>query len=338
MTNATLDEVVLVSNTAQTASGNSTSIVATSFGTGASDRGFTVSEVSLRIESIPSGSGTVVTIRENNSSNRPGSLVETLTNPASFTAGALNVFTAPAGTTLDAGETYWITVNDGLNNSRLDYSTTDSNTQTGQTGWTIGDGRVWRTSTSNSWSTADSSLIMEIKGYLTPNTVPTAADGSVGTTTNTPYTFEAGDFNFADGDEGDELEKVKIVTLPGDGTLALDGTDVILNQEITKSDIDDGDLTFTPATDATGSPYTTFTFKVNDGDDDSASAYTMTVNVATSSDATLSAITVTGGTVHDVAADRLSYEVGVASTVTQTTVSATTNHIEASVRDHAGRR
>ena len=53
-------EVVLVSNTAQTASGNSTSIVATSFGTGASDRGFTVSEVSLRIESIPSGSGTVV--------------------------------------------------------------------------------------------------------------------------------------------------------------------------------------------------------------------------------------------------------------------------------------
>ena len=173
---------------------------------------------------------------------------------------------------------------------------------------------------------------MEIKGYLTPNTVPTAANGSVGTTTNTPYTFEADDFNFADGDEGDELEKVKIVTLPGDGTLALDGTDVTPNQEITKSAIDDGDLTFTPAMDATGSPYTTFTFKVNDGDDDSASAYTMTVNVATSSDATLSAITVTGGTVHDVAADRLSYEVGVASTVSQTTVSAATNHIEASVR------
>ena len=70
---------------------------------------------------------------------------------------------------------------------------------------------------------------------------------------------------------------------------------------------------------------------MNDGDDDSASAYTMTVNVSGSSDATLSAITVTGGTVHDFAADRLSYEVGVASTVSQTTVSATTTHIEASV-------
>ena len=122
---------------------------------------------------------------------------------------------------------------------------------------------------------------MEVKGYLTPNTVPTAANGSVGTTTNTPYTFEAGDFNFADADEGDELEKVKIVTLPRrrhpgpgrHGRHPQPGDNEV-------PDIDDGDqFTFTPATDATGSPYTTFTFKVNDGDDDSASAYTMTVNV-----------------------------------------------------------
>ena len=38
-------------------------------------------------------------------------------------------------------------------------------------------------------------------------------------------------------------------------------------------------LTFTPARDAHGDAYTTFTFKVNDGTDDSASAYTMTIDV-----------------------------------------------------------
>ena len=38
-------------------------------------------------------------------------------------------------------------------------------------------------------------------------------------------------------------------------------------------------LTFTPARDAHGDPYTTFTFTVNDGTDDSASAYTMTIDV-----------------------------------------------------------
>ena len=111
------------------------------------------------------------------------------------------------------------------------------------------------------------------------NTAPTASNGTVATATNTAYTFDAGDFNFADADTGDTLEKVKIVTAPDAGTLALDGATVMVNQEVTKADIDGDDLTFTPATDATGSPYTTFTFKVNDGEAESASAYTMTVNV-----------------------------------------------------------
>ena len=120
----------------------------------------------------------------------------------------------------------------------------------------------------------------KVNGSLTPpNTAPTAADGAVTTAENTAYTFDAGDFNFADTDAGDTLEKVKIVTLPAAGTLALSGTTVMVNQEVTKAAIDADNLTFTPVTDAEGSPYTTFTFKVNDGDDDSAAAYTMTVNV-----------------------------------------------------------
>ena len=48
---------------------------------------------------------------------------------------------------------------------------------------------------------------------------------------------------------------------------------------VTKDQIDADMLTFTPARDAHGDPYTTFTFTVNDGTDDSASAYTMTIDV-----------------------------------------------------------
>ena len=48
---------------------------------------------------------------------------------------------------------------------------------------------------------------------------------------------------------------------------------------VTKAQIDGDMLTFTPARDAHGDAYTTFTFKVNDGTVDSASAYTMTIDV-----------------------------------------------------------
>ena len=49
--------------------------------------------------------------------------------------------------------------------------------------------------------------------------------------------------------------------------------------DTTTAQIDGDMLTFTPARDAHGAPYTTFTFTVNDGTVDSASAYTMTIDV-----------------------------------------------------------
>ena len=54
-------------------------------------------------------------------------------------------------------------------------------------------------------------------------------------------------------------------------------------------------------------------------------------NMPPSNDATLSALTVSPGTVHGFAADRLSYEVGVASTVTQATITATPNNSRANI-------
>ena len=111
------------------------------------------------------------------------------------------------------------------------------------------------------------------------NTAPTAANNTVTTGEDRAYTFTAADFGFMDADAGAALASVKIVTVPGAGTLALDGTAVMAADVVTEAQIDADMLTFRPAQDAHGAPYTTFTFKVNDGTDDSASAYTMTIDV-----------------------------------------------------------
>ena len=126
-----------------------------------------------------------------------------------------------------------------------------------------------------------------------PNAEPTAADNTVTTGVDTAYTFTADDFGFADTDLGDTLARVRILTLPAPGTLALAGWAVVADQVVTRARIDAGDLTFTPVTGASGVGYASFTFKVDDGKADSDSAYTMTIDAPvtnTSSDATLSAL------------------------------------------------
>ena len=116
-------------------------------------------------------------------------------------------------------------------------------------------------------------------------TAPTASDSGVLANEDIPYAFRARDFNFSDTDSGDTLAKVKIVTLPGAGSLTNDGTPVTANQEIARADIDDDKLVFTPAANGNGSDYASFTFKVNDGDAESALSYTMAIAVIPLNDA-----------------------------------------------------
>ena len=133
----------------------------------------------------------------------------------------------------------------------------------------------------------DAVLTHEEKGALSghkvngaaANTAPTAANNTVTTAEDRAYTFEADDFGFMDADAGAALASVKIVTPPAAGTLALDGTAVLADGDVTKAQIDGDMLTFRPARDAHGVAYTTFTFKVNDGTDDSTNTYTMTIDV-----------------------------------------------------------
>ena len=136
------------------------------------------------------------------------------------------------------------------------------------------------------------SVVVTVADNDTANTAPTAANKTVTTGEDRAYAFTADDFGFDDADAGDTLASVTIVTVPAAGTLALDGTAVVADDVVTKAQIDGDMLTFTPALDAHGAPYTTFTFTVNDGTDDSASAYTMTIDV-TDTPATVTDVVVT---------------------------------------------
>ena len=131
--------------------------------------------------------------------------------------------------------------------------------------------------------------------YTAPvdNTAPTSSDGRVIATQDTDYTFKATDFPFMDADGDDRLASVKITSLPGTGALKLGGTAIVaanLPKTVTVDQLNAASLTYSPPAGESGDDFTTFEFRVNDGADDSASVYTMTIDV-TSSDTTAPEVT-----------------------------------------------
>ena len=100
---------------------------------------------------------------------------------------------------------------------------------------------------------------------IPPNNPPTTSDLVVTTAEDTPYTFREADFPFSDLDAGDSLQAVRITRLPAStsGSLALDGVAVVINQVIEVGDI--GTLVFTPVANFTG--FTSFAYRVSDGED-----------------------------------------------------------------------
>ena len=91
-----------------------------------------------------------------------------------------------------------------------------------------------------------------------------------------------------------ELASVTIETLPasGRGTLELDGSRVHASAVVTRAQLDAGNLTYVPPQDANGSAHASFTFRVSDGRDESARAYTMTIDITSINDAATGAPTV----------------------------------------------
>lgn len=112
---------------------------------------------------------------------------------------------------------------------------------------------------------------------VTPvNDFPSAADSEVSTYVDETYAFTADDFQFTDVD-GDDFGMLQVTQAVDKGTFQLDGTDIPDGQLIPANLIDQ--MTYTPLPGEEGVPYTTFQFKVSDGQVFAPTTYTMTVNV-----------------------------------------------------------
>ena len=132
---------------------------------------------------------------------------------------------------------------------------------------------TFRASNSNNevWSPTTMSFYMN-----SVNDAPTSTGGSVNLHGTTVKRFWAGDFPFADLDAGDALGAIKLISLPAQGTLKLNGTSITSVTDpmalITVANI--GSLTYTAGAGYPGSD--SFMFQVRDASLFSANA-TMTI-------------------------------------------------------------
>ena len=303
---------VLVSNIGQTQ--NSTSNVrsydhAQGFTTGSNSPGYMLTSIEVQIQSEGVIGSAVVRKTDPNT----GDLVATLTGPASGTGGGsqtvgtgAQTFTAPSGTSLEASTEYFVVFESDASTNSLAFSVTDADAEdaSAAAGWSINDSGHFRNRVNTgSFEPFSGSKRIRVNGAIktstTTNAAPTAMNRTVTTNEDTDLTFAASEFNFTDTDTGDTLSSVKIVTLPatGKGTLTLDGTAIAttaLPQTVTKADIDGSKLKYSPPANANGTAYASFTFKVNDGTDDSATANTMTISVTAVNDPATGLPTITG--------------------------------------------
>jgi len=194
-----------------------------------------------------------------------------VTASSTYNSGSPETVTGTYGTlTVGADGTYTYVADQSAADD-LDASDTATDSFT----YTVSDGNATDTAT----------LIFTVTGV---NDVPTASNNTVSTEEDTPYVFSTSDFGYTDADDDDALVSVKITGLEDAGALQYNNgsawVDVTLNQVITATDIAANKLRLNPATNENGSPYTTFDFTVNDGDADSATPNTITVNITAVND------------------------------------------------------
>ena len=295
---------VLVSNIGQNGDGRSPLINtstptlsalfhAQGFTTGNNDAGYTLTSIDIYFHNTEDGTTPTVTLHEGSPT---GTLVDTLTGPANVSES--ETFTASSNIILDPRTSYFVVLQPN-SASGVFLSVTDSDNEdaTGETDWRIDDLGHYQyiqpiLQPYLEWLQAKR---IRVNGEIIPtNTAPTSSPGTVQATEDTAYTFAASDFNFSDADTGDTLSSVKVETLPANGSLTLSGAAVSANATVTKAQLDNGDLKYTPPADGYGDSYASFMFKVNDGTVDSASAYTMTINVMNVNDAPTGAPAIVG--------------------------------------------
>ena len=167
-----LADVTLISNVDQTAATGPAQVSATQsqaqgFTTGANTGGYTLGSVELAVSSF-SGTASDITVSiYSESSANPGTVVHTLTTPASISA-AVTTFTAPSGATLAAGTTYYVVISttaSGISLSRTDATAEDTG---GVSGWSIADFR--RFFGQSGWNISTNPIRMRVNGDAATST------------------------------------------------------------------------------------------------------------------------------------------------------------------------
>ncbi|MDO9002015.1 MAG: cadherin-like domain-containing protein, partial [Aquabacterium sp.] len=148
--------------------------------------------------------------------------------------------------------------------------------------------------TANGGANLDTTARTMTLNVTSVNDAPTGASTTITTLEDTAHTFTAADFGFTDANDtpGNTLLSVRITTLPGAGSLTLNGVAVTAGQVISAADIASDMLVYTPGADDNGAGYASFTFQVQDnggtvngGVNLDGTPRTMTVNVMTVNDA-----------------------------------------------------
>ncbi|MEG3640982.1 cadherin-like domain-containing protein [Magnetococcus sp. PR-3] len=145
----------------------------------------------------------------------------------------------------------------------------------------------WSGSTSFTWTGADAALAASGSATATltlsaSNDLPTLSDLTISGDEDQVIPFSQSQITALLSDvDGDSAQSMQILTLPGNGTLALGGSAVLAGDTITASNLDA--LTFTPNSNWYGTE--SFTFNLSDGQSYAASSGTITLTVQSVSDA-----------------------------------------------------
>ncbi|RFM32317.1 tandem-95 repeat protein, partial [Chitinophaga silvisoli] len=114
------------------------------------------------------------------------------------------------------------------------------------------------------------------------NNLPTVSDNSVSGPEDAALAFTAANFTSVYNDpDGTALSKVKILSLPLNGSFKLNGTNITVGQEIVAADL--SKIVFTPTANWNGT--TSFQWNGSDGTSYATTAATMTINITPVNDA-----------------------------------------------------
>ena len=179
--------VTMVSNTGRAVTSSTLAVGSTqhalAFTTGAG--AVTLSEVVARLGDLERTPDAEVSVWSTDAAGLPSSKLYDLANPGAITANALNTFTAPANSTLDAGTTYAVVFGGDATTGEYDLIPTNSNDEDSgaATGWSIANNRAVRSGGSWSLVSASAKPLIAIRATTGPTLTGAAASGTTLTLT-----------------------------------------------------------------------------------------------------------------------------------------------------------